>query len=143
MRVDVVDRVPVDAAVLESEVDARGHPETVGVRVGHVVGVAGQSSSEILGQDGGAARLRVLQALHHEDSGTLTHDEPVTIFVPRPRCALGLITALRQGAAGHEPSESDRDDGGLRPSCEHAISVPIADVVRGGDEAVIGGGTCR
>ena len=40
MRVDVVDLIPLNAAVLERQINAGGHAQAIGVGVGHVVRVA-------------------------------------------------------------------------------------------------------
>ncbi len=46
--------------------DAAPNARAVGQRLGHVVRVAGEAAADVLGQDGRAARARMLQLLQHE-----------------------------------------------------------------------------
>src|SRR3546814_9040672 len=90
----------------------RGHGPEPAVAVirrgGDVVGVAGQAVAGHLGVDRGAASLRVLVLLEHDDAGALAHHEAVADFVPRPRGLLrGLVEGGRQGPRRGEAGRSE------------------------------------
>ena len=53
------------------------------MRGGDMVGIARQAVADQLGIDLGAARLRMLIFLEHDDPGALAHDEAVAVLVVR------------------------------------------------------------
>jgi hypothetical protein len=61
MRVDIVDRVGRQASALDRFAHRAGGIRAVGMRRGHVMGIAGRSVAHELGVDVRTARLRVLE----------------------------------------------------------------------------------
>ena len=94
MGVDVVDRAvqPLDGLAHAGDgAFTRG--------CDHVGAVAGGAEAHHLAQDGGAARLGVLQAFQHHGAAAAGDDEAVTVGVVGAGGLLGLVVAL----AGHGP----------------------------------------
>mmetsp|Transcript_16708 Transcript_16708/g.42807 ORF Transcript_16708/g.42807 Transcript_16708/m.42807 type:complete len:314 (+) Transcript_16708:384-1325(+) len=138
MAVDVVNHVLVDARILDRKFHARRDTRSIRARVRHVVRVAVNGTAEVLGDDWCSAGHGVLEALHDEDTRTLSHDETVAVLIPRPGRQMRLVVARRECAACNETSESDGDDGCLRSSAHYEVGVSVADVRGGGVERVVG-----
>ena len=64
-------------------------------RRGDVVGVTRKPIPNHFTIDFRAARPCVLKFLKHHYAGAFAHDEPVAIFVPRPRSLLRTIIEIR------------------------------------------------
>mmetsp|Transcript_12588 Transcript_12588/g.22877 ORF Transcript_12588/g.22877 Transcript_12588/m.22877 type:complete len:450 (-) Transcript_12588:354-1703(-) len=138
--VDVVDLVTLDAGILDGHLDAGCYTQTVRAWIGHVVGIAGDGTTQILADDVGTTSLGMLQLLQDQNTSPLSHHEPITVLVPWPGGARGVLVVLGQGAAGHEAAQPDRADGALRAPGDHDFGAAIADVVCGRTEGVVGAG---
>ena len=60
-----------------------------------VGGSGAHAEADQLGVDPGAAPLRVLVLLEHDDAGALTEDEAVAVLVPGPRRGLRVVVSGR------------------------------------------------
>mmetsp|Transcript_7935 Transcript_7935/g.26358 ORF Transcript_7935/g.26358 Transcript_7935/m.26358 type:complete len:366 (+) Transcript_7935:89-1186(+) len=137
VRVDVVDVGGGDARVGERFVEAELHADAVGVRVGHVVRVAGVGAAEVLGVDGGSARLGVLEFLQHEHARSFAHHKPVAVDVPRPGRRRRVVVAFRERLGGGEARHADREHRRVRRAREHHVRVAVCDVHRRVLDAIV------
>lgn len=64
-----------------------------------MVGVAVGGAAQVLAEDVGATRLRVLQRLHAQHARALAHHKAVAALVPWPRRLLRLVIARGQRSA--------------------------------------------
>ena len=91
MPIDVINGFLVNTGILDREVDAAGHPESVRPGVRHMVGIARQPATEVLSDDVGAALLGMCQRLKDENACPLSHYESITILIPRPEMEICFI----------------------------------------------------
>ena len=115
-----------------------------------MIGIARHAIAHNLGIDSRTARLGVLQFLEHHHTGTLAHDEAVTVLVIGARPPGGLVVELGgQRLAGDEAGDADAADRRFGTTRHHDVGVierdearRVADRVRaggaGGDHRMVG-----
>ena len=139
--VDVVDLVRGDARVAQRHLEGVHRPGRIGL--GDVLRVGRKAVPGDLGIDLGAARLRMLVLLEHDDGAGLAHHETVALGVERPRCPLGVVIAQRQRTHRRETGYPDLVHGGLGAAAEHHIRTSEPDRVEAvADRHVRGGARC-
>ena len=117
VRVEVLDLVGVERRPLRSAALHRAL-RAVDVRRGHVERVGAHAEADQLGVDLGAAPLRVLVLLEHQDAGALAEDEAVAVLVPRAaRRSAGSSLRVDSARAAAKPP---------MPSGETVASAPPA-----------------
>ncbi len=106
----------------------RKAPSPSSARRGDVVGIARQAVADDLGVDAGAARLRVLEFLEHDDAGALAHDEAVAVAVLGARGACRLVVEARSTAPWRRQSRrcAMRQTGDSAPPATMTSASPSA-----------------
>ncbi len=77
----------------------------------------------------------------YQNTCTLTHDKPITIFVPRPRSSLWSIISPRQTSAGNKSTKTCRCNTSFCASSYHYVSLTQLNVVCSWIETGVGGCT--
>src|SRR5204863_19645 len=91
VRIDVIDVGKVEARLPHRHLHRAEGARALGMRRGHVIGIARQAIAHDLGIDLRAARLGMLIFLEHDDAGTLAHHEAVAVLVPGAAGAPRLV----------------------------------------------------
>ena len=123
MSVDVAYVVHVESGDPEGLLHRPRRALSTGSRGRDVERVRGRTEASDLRHDVRASGLRVLQFLEHNDARALTENEPVTLRVEGPRCALGIVVPRRDGLHVGEPTQSHLADRGLSSARDHDVGV--------------------
>ena len=93
---------------------------------GNVVCVSGCSISYNLRIDLCSSCFRMFQFLQYHDSGSLSQDKPISVFVKWNRC-FHRISGRRKSCQRRESCYSGRADRTLRTAREHHFRIPVLD----------------
>ena len=88
-----------------------------------MVGVCSKSVAREFAINFRAARFRVFQLFHDNNTGAFAHNKAIAIAVERSRSALGLVVARAQRSHGGESRKTNRDNRSLGASSEKNIGV--------------------
>ena len=127
MGIDVLDLLGSQPGLLEgaSRRADRSHPARCRQR--DVGRVGGRSVPDQLGERGGAAGLRVLELLQHEDAGALADHEAITARIEGAGRRGRVVVPCRERTHRREPADEDLEDARLRAAREHDVGVVSAD----------------
>ena len=92
-----------------------------------MTGVAAGSIAPEFSIDAGAAPLRVLQLLQHDDSGPFGEHESVTVDIERPARLLRRVAAKGERPHVLEACQSHRRERGLAAARQHHIGIAVLD----------------
>ena len=140
MGVDVVHRRGLDARIGQRH-GHRGSRRLAGrVRLGEVVGVAGEPVAQDLTDRLGPPPDGVLQALEHQHGAGLAHHEPVAGPVEGTAGGRGRVVARRERPHRVEGGDAGARDGRLGPTGQHRVGAAAADVLGRLAEGVVARG---
>src|SRR5690606_25892110 len=109
--VDVVDLLQRDARIPDRGNHAAAAALAILAGRGHVPGVATHAEAGQLTIDAGAALHGMLVVLDHQYPGAVGQHEAVTVPVPRPAGAFGLVVAGGQRTRRAEAADRGADGG--------------------------------
>mmetsp|Transcript_81357 Transcript_81357/g.143579 ORF Transcript_81357/g.143579 Transcript_81357/m.143579 type:complete len:201 (-) Transcript_81357:570-1172(-) len=141
MTIEITNFLWSDPSILHGSLDTSRHALSLGMRLCHVVSIAGVCASQILCIDRGATSLRMLQRLQAKHPCTFAHDEAIPTLVPGPRGPLGLIVPRRERFASLEASYACPRHCCLSSASQGKVTLTLLDVLRGRGDAVVAGGT--
>ena len=143
VRVDVIDLGKADARLAHRHFHRTIGTRPVGVRRGHVIGIARQAVTQNLGVNLRAARLGVLVFLEADDARAFAHHEAVAALVIRTRCLFGrVVEPRRQRARLCKARDPDRADRAFRTARQHDVGVVHHDHARGVADRMHAGRAC-
>src|SRR5690606_9426599 len=143
VRVEVADLLRVHAGVLERRGHAAGRALAVLAGGGHVEGVGAGAEAGQLAVDAGAALLRVLVFLQHQDAGAVAEHETVAVLVPGTGGAGRLVVAGRHRLHRAEAADRGRGAAVLGAAGDHHVGIAVLDHAHGHADRMVGGGAGR
>src|SRR5579863_2865956 len=123
MRVDVVQLLSRDARFIEGDSQEVLQGSAIAWERGHMVGVHIRGEGDNFRVDVSMTRQRQLAFFEQQDTGSLSHDESVSVSIVWARSLFWLIIAGTHGAQDAENVESSEGDGRVGSTCEHPVDA--------------------
>src|ERR1700739_1644279 len=112
----------VHPSVFHRKRHAAGRPHTLWMYISKPVSIGRRAIAGKLSADGGASLARMLSLFENQHTGTLTNQETVTLEIEGPRCLVGRVVSLREGAEQREASDTNDPHHAIGPPANHQVS---------------------